>query len=372
MAGQLAIKRLTPSDLTLFDYQYNTAPAGKQKAINLNRDVLVDQIYPALSQSGIMSSERYPVDLYLYGPGLAGEYNLQRKILKQQKNWRLNGELVYNPPDDPGRFNILQPEDLVVFDFSEGLFPLVVRAVFLAQTSSDDLALHTVLNQALGTESMLAVPSADLPRLIAQAAPPQAHPIYGLVLDAEIEDAVAGGSIAEERIVSRPNRRPISWAELLRARENNSRLGRLGEQFVNDYLSQLKSSGQIANYDWASDVDALSPFDFRVSPIGESSTVADVKTTRNGFDAPIFVSYNELKIMADEPYALYRVFDIEGDTAQLCIATNLQEFAKGVLAIFSQLPEGVLPDGISLAPSKMSFGSPVQLRLTQEPEGDEQ
>jgi len=47
MSRKLAVKRLTTSDLTFFEWHFKNRPAGKQKAINLNADVF-NELYPTL------------------------------------------------------------------------------------------------------------------------------------------------------------------------------------------------------------------------------------------------------------------------------------------------------------------------------------
>jgi len=49
---KLSIKRLTRSDLTFFRWQHEHQDAGNQKAINLNRDVFVSELFPALPAEG--------------------------------------------------------------------------------------------------------------------------------------------------------------------------------------------------------------------------------------------------------------------------------------------------------------------------------
>lgn len=87
MPRKLVLKRLTSSDLTFFDWTYKHHPAGNQKAINLNADVFVEKLYPGLSD--LSSPRKFPMDVFIYGPGVAGEYNLQRKIVRSEhsKNW---------------------------------------------------------------------------------------------------------------------------------------------------------------------------------------------------------------------------------------------------------------------------------------------
>src|SRR5690349_10097613 len=123
MPRKLALKRLTASDLTLFKWHFQNHPAGKQKAFNLDANVLVGRLFPQLGEPALVPHPRYPLGLYLYGPGLAPANNLQRKILKQQKNWRLNGELIDNPVENPELYNVLAPGDFALFEFSDGAVP---------------------------------------------------------------------------------------------------------------------------------------------------------------------------------------------------------------------------------------------------------
>ena len=66
---KLALKRLTASDLTLFEWQFRNRPAGNQKAINLNRNVFIDILYPALPEVAEDHDGRLPLDVTIYGPG---------------------------------------------------------------------------------------------------------------------------------------------------------------------------------------------------------------------------------------------------------------------------------------------------------------
>ncbi|MEM0941187.1 MAG: hypothetical protein AAGI25_15585 [Bacteroidota bacterium] len=113
MSRKLALKRLTGSDLTLFEWQFRTINKGNQKSINLNANIFVEKLYPLLPQLADEKDGRIPIDLSIYGPGLNRLDNLQRKIIKGEtyKNWRLNGEFIYNRPETPDRYNILKEGD---------------------------------------------------------------------------------------------------------------------------------------------------------------------------------------------------------------------------------------------------------------------
>ena len=73
---RLALKHLTRSDLTLFRWHFENENAGRQKAINLNADVFIEALYPALPPLAQERDGRLPIDLYIYGPGMASELNL--------------------------------------------------------------------------------------------------------------------------------------------------------------------------------------------------------------------------------------------------------------------------------------------------------
>jgi len=152
MNRKVAIKRLTASDLTLFEWHFRNRNAGNQKAINLNADVFTGILYPALPEVAKARDGRLPIDLYLYGPGLASEINLQRKIVKHgtYKNWRLDGEFIFNPGDDPLRFNLLEPDDFVIFEFIGETYPEVLKAVFIANSIPTDQSIHNACNKAIG------------------------------------------------------------------------------------------------------------------------------------------------------------------------------------------------------------------------------
>lgn len=178
MARKLALKRLTASDLTFFEWHFRNRPAGNQKAINLNADVFVDQLYPSLPEIARDRGGRIPIDFHLYGPGLNGPYILQRKIIKfgTYKNWRLDGEFIHNPVDSPERFNPLQPGDLVILDFNgDPVYPNSIKAFFLARAVPDDAALHSHFDAFLGSVKMASISPAKVNRFIDSAAPSDVH-----------------------------------------------------------------------------------------------------------------------------------------------------------------------------------------------------
>lgn len=366
MTGKLAIKKLTASDLTFFEWHFRHRNAGNQKAINLNRDVFIDKLYPDLPAIARRKGPRFPIELSIYGPGLANEYNRQRKIVKgnSYKNWRLDGEVIYDPEDEPGRFSRLEPGDLAVFQFVGDEKPQSARMVLVAATLPEDCSLHEALTQHMSGRSMVAVSSSELSSIIKVSSVSDAHPIHELVLDADLEDAAFEGIHGIQKLARRPSGRQISRDQLQHARQNAEEIGQQGEDLVNAYLSALKEEGKIRDFEWVSTTNAVSPYDFRVDTGKPPGVLIEVKSTDGDFDRIIHISFNELRKMAEGPeqYDIYRVYNITGDSAKLRVARDVGKYARTILDSLKNLPNGVSVDSISVAPSVFAFDAAETLR----------
>lgn len=193
---RLAIKRLTASDLTFFEWQFRNRNAGNQKAVNLNADVFIDELYPGLPGTAMGTEGKRTLDLFIYGPGLRSEYNLQRKIVKgaTYKNWRLDGEFVHNPPEDPDRFNVLMEGDLAVIEFFGETQPAAARMVLVGGRLPEDTSLHSILSGVVSAgRSMISLTPSRLAQLVEAAGTQSDHPINELVsLETALEVATLG------------------------------------------------------------------------------------------------------------------------------------------------------------------------------------
>lgn len=364
MSRKFALKRLTASDLTFFEWHFRNRNAGNQKAINLNADVFVDQLYPGLPSLVLAKSGRIPIDLYLYGPGLEPELNLQRKIIKfgSYKNWRLDGEFIYDPAANPNRFHVLQPNDLVLIEFIGDLEPQTIKSFFISQATSDDAALYRTMNDRLGQKGMIALDYSEIETLIKQAGPDERHPIFELLLESDLEDAAKEGPVGLTRLYKRRSGRRLSKNELTQAIRRVEELGQLGEEFINAYFEKLKSGSRVTNFQWESQDNAVSPYDFWYEKDG-SKSLLDVKATSGDFERNIHVSLPELLTMRDslEPYYVYRVYEVEEGTAKLRISKEMRSVADSILKVLLGLPAGVSSDGVSIAPSSLAFGAEIEL-----------
>lgn len=362
----LALKRLTKSDLTFFAFQYRLAPgAGNQKSINLNADVFIDRFYPSLD--AITQGAPIPLQLTLFGPGIRGAYSVARKIVKgaAYKNWRLNGEFVTNPDDDPTRFDELAPDDLAVVELTGASQPDSVRMVLISASNGDDRSLYSALIHSIGTgrRSMVEISSDELSRAVETSRVSDDHPVHELFVADTLIEAVANDSEAARKLFRRRSGRNISRAQLKDAREQADRIGQQGEEFVNSYLSIEQKLGHIQSFTWTSAENAVAPYDFTLTAKGEERVV-DSKATLSDFNQRFHMSLAEIEVAANGPsaYDIYRVFEISGDTAKIRIASNIREFALALLKGLSQTPKGVRVDSVSIDPTILDFSAAKTLK----------
>jgi hypothetical protein len=371
MQRRIALKRLTKSDLTIFEWHWRNNPAGNQKCINLNADVLVDQMFPALPEVAETRNWRIPIDLSIYGPGHAGLHNLQRKIMKGEtyKNWRLDGEYIPDPQENATRFHVLQPGDFVVFDFIGAVVPDSARMLLIAQGMDADKLIHQRLTLLLGKRRMAVLSVADL-QAIADENNDDEHPIRELTLDTELEDAAVGGAKGVAALNRRSTGRAVGRDELQRARQAAEQIGRIGEEFVFAHLTGLRISGTIQDFKWVSDTNAVAPYDFLIIDKNGREVALDVKSTGGEFERPIHVSSNELAEMTVQTrrYDLYRVYEISESKAKLRIVENLSGIAATVRQLLTGLPEGIEVDSISIEPVTLPFRGTINLTIPDEEE----
>lgn len=371
MTRKLALKKLTASDLTFFQWHFENRPAGNQKSINLNADIFINVLYPSLPEIGENLLWRFPLDLNILGPGLHGLYNIQRKIIKgtSYKNWRLDGEFIFNPENSNNRFNILEPEDLVLFEFFGTVSPHSATALFVSRSLPEDQLLHTSLEQKLEGASMRAISSREISEVVSSSQINQNHPLHDFALEEAFEDAVQGGFNGVSILNRRPGR-ATTQEELNRARATANRVGRFGEELTNSYLSQLKNVGEIDEFEWVSNENVVAPYDFKIESSSNDIVLIDVKSTLGGFGNRIHLSLGELVQVSQGPenYRIYRLYEVNEDdgSGQLCISEDLRGFANNIIQYNNTLPAGVRPDSFSIDPSIIAFDEPVQIRLEDE------
>lgn len=368
---KLALKRLTASDLTFFEWQFRNRNAGNQKAINLNRNIFVDELYPALPEAAAEKDGRLPLDLTIYGPDGKEGLNLQRKIIKfgTYKNWRLNGEFIHNPDADPERFNKLIPDDIALIEFVGGVVPTSARIILVGAAHPKDSDLHQALSGLLGSEKMTSLTQRQLTEIIEAINLHQQHPVRLLVVDEILEDAAQGGANSLEKLWEGIAHQKLTQEALQKARRNAEDVGRVGEEVVNAHLERSRGQGKIDQYEWISADNAVAPYDFRIRE-GGTDILLDVKATTGDFSRKLHISMNELRQIANgaERYDLWRVYAINETEAKVKIAKNIRDFGKTLLSALQGLPVGITPDGFSVDPASLSFGEEFVIRGSSDDE----
>jgi hypothetical protein len=371
MTRKIALKRLTRSDLTLFEWHFRNSNAGNQKAINLNADVFVQEMFPLLPEEASRRDGKFPVDLFIFGPGPAPGWNLQRKVTKQStyKNWRLNGEFIANPPDQPDRFNALRENDFALIEFQGVHYPDAARMVLIG--ADTDTVLHRECERFLGVRRMATMSLAELDSLLTTSGATESFPIAGASIEAAMENVAFGDPIATARLLRRGASRRVSKEELRTARETADRTGAMGEELVADYLAREVAQGRLANFTWDSMDNAIAPFDFTLQLPDGKQLRCDVKSTRGEFTNRVHVSANELLHMRDAPeeYRLYRVYQLTEAGGALRVSEPMRDFSRDVLSVIDKLPFHVSADGVSVDPTSLRFSSEIRLLPDQSTDG---
>lgn len=371
MIERLAIKRLSPSDLTLFEWQFKNRNAGNQKSVNLNAKVFVDQLYPFLPLVSSETGNEVRVSLTLLGPNGKNAYPLARKITKASesyKNWRLNGEFIFNPLEDPERFNILEDGDLCLMAFSGDPVPTKLEALFLSARSSRDKQLHARLIGLVpskGQSSMAVLPANHLSELVGDLPEAKHHPVQRFLVDDELAAAIESIALGDARPIEKLRKRrgrSVSALELAKAKKTAERVGRDGEGLVHHYLTQQIDCETLSNIEWVSSVNATAPFDFIAEDNEGNSVRIDAKSTEGPFSRKLHISSAEIEAASDLsiPYVIYRVYGIHEDGAFLRISKPIGGLATSVQASV-KLPDGVSPDSYSIDPDVLEWGNELTL-----------
>jgi Domain of unknown function (DUF3883) len=358
--SRVAAKQLTASDLTFFAAHFHkSGQRSKQKAINLNADVFVSRFYPGLRDR----FAELHFGLTIVGPGTAPPYVLSRKALRTQgaKNWRLDGELINDPPDQAGRFDSLAEGDIAILAFEGSEQPEQLALVLVSATT--DAALHgAVLALAAfqGRETMRPLDEGNIRDLLERTRTNYAglHPLEPLLTADSVEEAIYGPAEAQDVAVRSDGRGvAISPESLRRQATTAGETGQLGEEAFERWL--MDSGHSEADFEWVSRTHGRAAYDFQVSrPCWEASVeeiFIDVKATRGTHDAPFHMSTAELRWASLHPnYRIARVSSLATKSADVRILTGVTECAAKILAaLHTSLPAGIKVSSVEIPPSML-------------------
>jgi len=359
----LALKKLKGSDLSLFKSYFKNHPNVKQKAFNLDKRILEHFFPDIISFLEPRAKKATFVDLVFYGPGLSKGDSLARKVKIDGKNLRLNGELVHNPEDEPKRYDLLIPGDFAVMEFGGHKLPNTVRVVLVALQNPNDTKLHDSLSAYLPGDdaSMEVLSEENLHKAVIEASPDVAHPIrYWLNLGVaeEIEESLFGDEIEEDEKIANDPRfgRKMSPADFNAKREAAAKTGQLGEELLKAYFDRGVSQ-EVKSYDWVSQVNAISPYDFKITTTNGDFRYADAKSTSGPFTALLYLSRAEIKFAVESKieYDIYRLYEIDTDKVKCRVARNIGRRLRLIADKLDEFPQGVKVDALSFKPEFFEF-----------------
>ncbi len=376
MKRKLILKRLSQSDLTIFEHQYRNTAGSKQKGINLDKAVFLGQLYPNLKERLATGKARIPLELNIYGPGNAGLHSQQRKILLQAKNIRINGEFIKNPMGEDGRYDGLEKGDLAAIEFVGDDAPSSAKMFLISKSKVEDVALYAALMAGFREyftkkKAMVILNDVDLSAIVEPLALPDEHPVLDFIDGEALEDAAQNGVDGHRKLLRRRRVRGVSLDELERAKRNAERNGRLGEELLNAWFEDQVSADAIDGFDWVADENAIAPYDFIIlDSDGGIVRSIDAKSTSGDFGNRIHVSAAELNEMVhgNRPYDLYRLYGVSDSVASFRVAENVGPFLESVLSAFEALPKGIWADSVSIDPTILPFGEESNIDLREHDE----
>lgn len=356
MSRKIAIKRLRPSDLSFFHAYLREHPKAKQKSFNLDRTVIEERFFPALSEiAAARPRGQIPIQLTLYGPGGAGGHTLMRKILKQEKNWRLNGEVVHDPDDQPGRYSNVAPDDFALMEFAGSGEPSAIKIVLLSGSDRADAVLHQAISSGFPGGSMWVPTVGELEKIIDAASPSADHPVRDWLDDSLIEDVGFGGGGAAIRLARRRRSRGLSHAELQQAKLSAETTGHRGEELLNHYLTHTPWAG-VTGHRWVARENAVAPYDFELDT-GAGTRFLDAKSTAGDFNNELHMSLGEIyqAVHGGVPYDIARLYELREGWAKFKVASGVGSKLVPVLTHLEGLPPEVKPDSLAIKPEFFEF-----------------
>lgn len=364
MSRKIALKKLTLSDLTIFEYHYRQGKAGNQKSINLNRNVFETLFYPNLTAVAEEKDwEPFILNLSIFGPGNAPSQVLPQKIIKggTYKNWRLNGKLIPTPESDE-RYQVLDAGDYAIMEFIGAAWPTQMKMTLVAANHPQDAALHSTLNRLYPTVSMKALWANELEEIGSQVGNRinESHPFLDLLDTSILENAANGDDEALRTLYQRRKGRGVSHEEFRKAKKAAEGTGRLGEYLLDQFLADQVGK-EVIDYKWEANENAIAPYDFQIKFVNGASQFIDVKSTAGPHENPIHISLGELKEMAwsKVDYRIYRLCEVKEGYARVKVSEPMAAIANSIIDLGSRpLREfGVTIDSVSIRPEKITWVS---------------
>src|SRR5690554_2051904 len=296
---RLALKRLSASDLTFFEHHFRNTTGTKQKAINLDSKVFVRSFYPNINDiTGGGETLAHPLNIY--GPSGAARYSQMCRTLKQAKNWRMGGVIIRSDIT-PDRYEALVPGDLAVLVFLEEDHPERVDLFLMSSRSELDSPLYTLLHDAYEEffgerAAMLELSEESLSETLQEGIDSEfieeSHQVFEFLRASEALEAPSSSDTGTGSSISPPRKRVMSKEQLNKRKAAAEKIGADGESILNVWLNGLLRENKIDDFQWVSQSNAISPFDFEVTDLSGAKTLVEVKSTGGVFESQFYISIN--------------------------------------------------------------------------------
>lgn len=359
MSRKIALKKLKTSDLSFFKSYLTRHPDSKQKAFNLDISVMEGQFFPSLKASlETLDKKATHVDLAISGPGLASPHVLARKIKRDAKNIRLNGEIVDAPISQTDRYDVLAPGDFAIMEFFGAAMPTAVKVVLIAKGHVEDAFVHAQCLSMLPnfSDSMKVLSDEQIAEILKNSDPSPLHPIHEWLDTGLLENLGNGDPEAAEILNKRRPGRGISPSDFKAAKDASEKIGQLGEELLDQFF-QTEGWPGLAAHQWTAQVNAISPYDFLLTFDSAIERHADAKSTSGGFSNRIHLSIAEIKhaVASDIPYDIFRLYNVKDTSAMLRVARDIKPKLLPVLDSLTAIPTGANVDSLSFDPSFFEF-----------------
>ncbi|KAA5611818.1 protein NO VEIN domain-containing protein [Rhodovastum atsumiense] len=420
MADVLFLKLLTlKSDLGWFRAIYKGEKLrGRQKGITLGAK-LIKAAYPAmvpreaayrtavaaqqaakaLGEAGqeIVKAEKVkareaghiPTLVTIYGPGGKNGFKVARRIVLQRKNWRLDGQFIDEPENEPGRFYpALKDGDLAIMAFSGIEFPTAASVLLLGNNPADSALRAKLLPMVKKrVKSMVRLDPVEMQALADTLGLGEDHPLRSMATDTvvayEMEQAAFGDPGAAEKVRARRGGRHMTAEELAASLERAAATGRVGEEMVDWYLQEQTPAGAPRRHRRMWPDSANHPYDFEIFDATVAlEAVLDVKSTSGAWTLEMFMSMSEVEHAATStvPYFIYRVSEVSEIGAWLRISGDIRPLAKAISAAYCPAyPKATRATTIGIRPadSDIVWSDPIRLDIAElasasEPAEDEE
>ena len=277
-------KPLTLSDITMIR-EFATS-TRKQQAVVLPKDFMRSLGFEyADYEKGFELAFHFRI----YGPASHAEIDKPgARISRQSNDWRVDQCIIRENEYSPGRFSSIEEGDIFLLnvDIEGGL----AVAVYLGKTDQGDSEVIRALGSLVGIKSGFS--SDQLLGALKNSTVSPDHVVWSIVEGESSDDLVLAGGLAAKGAGA------CSPDKLKERLEEAERIGFEGEKKFAGWLATkpVMCGKVVESFEWTSQENATSPYDFVARLTDGNDVYIEVKTTTQNFDRDFYISSGELAI----------------------------------------------------------------------------